>query len=130
MISIFEGFVKTHKKEVITLKRVITIGLIFISIILSGCNSNNLSDAEFTNLTPAEIKMDNSTYLMTDEVLTTNEVEEQIGKVTKILEIVSYSEDQNPYKNPNKIFKVKDESVEKAIAIQVNDKLYIANIDE
>jgi hypothetical protein len=130
MISIFEGFVKTHKKEVITLKRVITIGLIFISIILSGCNSNNLSDAEFTNLTPAEIKMDNSTYLMTDEVLTTNEVEEQIGKVTKILEIVSYSEDHNPYKNPNKIFKVKDESVEKAIAIQVNDKLYIANIDE
>jgi hypothetical protein len=130
MISIFEGFVKTHKKEVITLKRVITIGLIFISIILSGCNTNNLSEAEFTNLTPAEIKMDNSTYLMTDEVLTTNEVEEQIGKVTKILEIVSYSEDQNPYKNPNKIFKVKDESVEKAIAIQVNDKLYIANIDE
>jgi hypothetical protein len=128
--SLIEGFVKTHKKEVITLKRVITIGLIFISIILSGCNTNNLSDAEFTNLTPAEIKMDNSTYLMTDEVLTTNEVEEQIGKVTKILEIVSYSEDHNPYKNPNKIFKVKDESVEKVIAIQVKDKLYIANIEE
>jgi hypothetical protein len=128
--SLFEDFVKMHKKEVITLKRVITIGLIFISIILSGCTSNNLSEAEFTNLTPAEIKMDNSTYLMTDEVLTTNEVEEQIGKVTKILEVVSYSEDQNPYKNPSKIFKVKDESVEKVIAIQVNDKLYIANIEE
>ncbi|CAG9609113.1 hypothetical protein NEOCIP111885_02854 [Pseudoneobacillus rhizosphaerae] len=104
------------------MKRVLTMGLIFISIILSGCNTNNLSDAEFTNLTPAEIKMDNSTYLMTDEVLTTNEVEEQIGKVTKILEIVSYSEDQNPYKNPNKIFKVSDESVEKVIAIQVNEQ--------
>ncbi|MEH7111739.1 hypothetical protein V7124_05065 [Neobacillus niacini] len=112
------------------MKKIITIGLIFISIILSGCNSNNLSDAEFANLTPAEIRMDNSTYLLTDEVLTTDEVEEQIGKAAKIQEIVSYSEDQNPYKNPSKIFKVKDVSVEKAIAIQVNDKLYIANIEE
>lgn len=112
------------------MKKAITIGLIFISIILSGCNSNNLSDAEFTNLTPAEIKMDNFAYLMTDEVVTTNDVEEQIGKVTQIQEIVSYSEDQNPYKNPSKIFKVKAISVEEAIAIQVNDKLYIANIDE
>ena len=65
-----------QKKEVNRLKKVITIGLIFISIILSGCNSNNLSDSE-----------------------------------------------------PSKIFKVKDVSVEKAIAIQVNDKLYIANIE-
>lgn len=112
------------------MKKVITIGLIFITIILSGCNSNNLSDAEFTNLTPAEIKMDNSTYLMTDEVVTTNEVEEQIGKVTKIQKIVSYSEDQNPYKDPSKIFRLKDVSVQKAIAIQVNDKLYLANIEE
>ena len=67
---------------------------------------------------------------MTDEVLTTNEIEEQIGKVTKIQEIVSYPEDQNPYKKPSQIFKVKDISVQKTIAIQVNDKLYIANIDE
>ncbi|MCH7323353.1 hypothetical protein LZ480_15870 [Solibacillus sp. MA9] len=112
------------------MKKAITISLIFISIILSGCNSINLSDAEFTNVTPAEIKMDNITYLLTDEVLTTNEVEDQIGKVTQIQVLVSYSEDQNPFKNPSKIFKVKDRSVEKAIAIQVNDKLYLANIDE
>ncbi|MUG44307.1 hypothetical protein [Paenibacillus woosongensis] len=112
------------------MKKAITMSLIFVSIILSGCNSKKLSDAEFTNLTPAEIKMGNFTYLMTDEVLTTDEVEEQIGKVTQIQEMVSYSEDQNPYKNPSEIFKVKDTSVEKAIAIQVNDKLYIANIDK
>jgi len=99
-------------------------------MLLSGCTTNKLSDAEFTNLTPAKIKIDNFTYLMTDEVLATNEAEEQIGKVTQIQEIVSYPEDQNPYKNPSKIFKVKDISVEKAIAIQVNDKLYIANIKE
>lgn len=113
-----------------TLKKAITIGFILISIILSGCNSNNLSDAELTNFTPAVIKMDNFTYLMTDENVTANEAEEQIGEVTQIHALVSYSEDQNPYKNPSKIFKIKGISVEEAIAIQVNGQLYIANIDE
>lgn len=112
------------------MKNAITIGLILISIILSGCNLNNLRDADFTNLTPAEITMDNNTYLMTDEVVTANDVEQQIGKVTQNHLIISYSEEQNPYKNPGKIFKVKDIPVEEAIAIQVNDKLYIANIEE
>ncbi|OCA88421.1 hypothetical protein A8F94_24490 [Bacillus sp. FJAT-27225] len=88
---------------------------------------NKFSSAEFTNLTPAVIKMDNLTYLMTDEVLGTNEVEQQIGKIIRIQEIVSYTEDQNPYKSPSKIFKVKDASIKDAIAIKVNDKLYKAN---
>ncbi|WP_391122403.1 hypothetical protein [Psychrobacillus sp. L3] len=111
------------------MKKAITIGLIFVSILLSGCNSTKLSSAEFTNTTPAVIKMDNLTYLMTDEVLSTNEVEEQIGKITKIYAIVSYPEDQDPYKSPSKIFKVKDINIEESIAIQVNDKLYKVNIN-
>ena len=112
------------------MKKAIAFGLIFISIILAGCNSTNLSEAEFTNLTPPVIKMDNLTYLMTDIVVTTNEVEEQIGEVTQIYTVVSYPEDRNPYKNPSKIFKIKDIRVKEAIAIQVNGKLYIANIND
>ncbi|MGN7478771.1 hypothetical protein ACTHOQ_13035 [Solibacillus silvestris] len=112
------------------MKKAITITLIFVSTILAGCNSSNFSEAIFTNFTPAEIKMDNVTYIMTDEVLTADEVADQIGKVTQIQEIVSYPEDQNPYKNPGKIFNVKNVSAGKTIAIQVNDKLYMANIDE
>ncbi|WP_316572710.1 hypothetical protein [Neobacillus sp. YIM B06451] len=119
--------VKSAKEGVNTLKKAITIGLLFVSILLSGCNMNKLSSAEFTNLTPAIIKIDNLTYLMTDEVIAINEVEEQIGKINRIQEIVSYSEDQNPYKSPSKIFKVKDINIEEAIAIKVNDKLYKAN---
>jgi hypothetical protein len=128
---IYEKLLKFNsvKKRVNTLKKTITIGLIFVSIMLSGCNTNKLSNAEFTNLTPAVIKIDNLTYLLTDEVLATNEVEKQIGKITSIQEIVSYSDDQNPYKNPGKIFKVKDMNIEEAIAIKVNDKLYKANIN-
>ena len=110
------------------MNKIITISLILI--FLSGCISTILSDAEFMNVTPPIIEMDNLTYLMTDIVVTTNEVQEQIGEVTQIYAVVSYPEDRNPYKNPSKIFKIKDISVEEAIAIQVNDKLYIANIDE
>lgn len=109
------------------MKKAITI-LMFVSIVLSGCNTNELRSAEFTNTTPAVIKIDNLIYLMTDEVLVTNEVEEQIGKITQIHAIVSYSEEQNPYKRPSEIFEVKDINIEEAIAIKVNDKLYKANI--
>lgn len=111
------------------MKKAITVSLIFFSIFLSGCNTNKLNSAELINLTPAVIKMDNFTYLMTDEVLSTNEIEEQIAKITQIHAIVSYSEDQNPYKSPSKIFRIKDINVEEAIAIQVNDNLYKANIN-
>jgi len=112
-----------------TLKKAISISLIFVSILLSGCNTNKLSSAEFTNTTPAVIKIDNLTYLMSDEVLTTNEVEEQIGKITQILALVSYSENQNPYQSPSKIFEIKDINIEEAIAIKVNDKLFKAYIE-
>ncbi|SDN26867.1 hypothetical protein SAMN05518871_104129 [Psychrobacillus sp. OK028] len=112
------------------MKKAITIGLIFVSILLSGCNTNKLSSAEFTNTTPAKIKIDNLTYLMTDEVLATKEVEEQIGKITRIQTIVSYSKDQNPYISPSKIFEIKDINIEEAIAIEVNDKLYKAYIND
>ncbi|MEI4771873.1 hypothetical protein WAX74_19920 [Psychrobacillus sp. FJAT-51614] len=110
------------------MKKAIIIGLIFVSILLSGCNTNKLSSAEFTNTTPAKIKIYNLTYLMTDEVLATNVVEKQIGKITQIQAIVSYSEDQNPYKSPSKVFEIKDINIEEAIAIKVNDKLYKAYI--
>ena len=112
------------------MKKAIAFGLIFISIILTGYNSTNISEAKITNLTTAVIKMDNLSYLMTDIVVTTNEVEEQIGEVTQIYAVVSYPEDRNPYKNPSKIFKIKDIRVKEAIAIQVNGKLYIANIND
>ena len=120
---------KSVKKGVFTLKKAITIGLIFVSILLSGCNTNKLSSAEFINLTPAVIKIDSLTYLMTDEVLATDEVEEQIGMITRIQALVSYSENQNPYKSPSEIFEIKEINIEEAIAIKVNDKLYKAYIE-
>lgn len=105
------------------------IGLLFVVILLAGCNTNKLSSADFTNLTPAVIKINDFTYLMTEEVLSTNEVEEQIAEITQIHTIVSYSEEQNPYKSVDEIFKVKGVTIEEAIAIQVNDKLYKATIN-
>ena len=100
--------------------------LLFFFLFLTGCSVNNLSDAEFTNVTPAEIRMNNVTYFLTDELLTTDEVNRQIGEITKVNAIVSYTEEQNPYRKPNKIFEVKDIKIEDAIAVQVNGRLYKA----
>lgn len=88
---------------------------------------NKLSSAVFTNTTPAVIKIDNLIYRMTDEVLASNEVEKQIGKITQIHELVSYPEDQNPYKSPSEIFAIKGINIEEAVAIKVNDSIFFAN---
>ena len=48
------------------------------------------------------------------------------GKVTKINAVVSYMEAEDPYKNPNKIYKIKNKNTEEVIAIEVNDKIYKA----
>lgn len=101
--------------------------LIIIPLILFiGCNTNILINAEFTNLTPAEIKMKDTSYLMTEDIVSKNDIDKQIGKVTKIYAIVSYLEADDPYKNPNKIFKIKNKNIEEVIAIQVNGKIYKA----
>ena len=35
-------------------------------------------------------------------------------------------ENDNPYKNPGKIFKLKDIEIEEGIGVEVNDKIYLA----
>ena len=102
--------------------------LLLIFTLLSGCSTKKLSNAEFTNVPPPTIKMNNYTYVMTEVTLSTNDVEEQIGKVTKINVVASYPPDKDPYKNPRRIYKVKDIKIEDAIAIEVNGKLYMAKI--
>lgn len=104
--------------------------LILILLFLTGCSGDKISDAEFINTTPAKIKMDDSTYTLTDEILSEDEVKDQIGKINKITLIVSYLEEDNPYKNPRKIFEVKNVKIQDAIAIEVNDKFYKAKIEK
>lgn len=83
-------------------------------------------NAEFTNVTPAEIKMKDAVYIMTEDIVFENDIDKQIGEVTKVNAIVSYLEINDPYKNPNKIYKIKNKNIEEVIAIQVNDKVYKA----
>jgi hypothetical protein len=95
-------------------------------ILFLGYSTNKLTNAEFTNTPSPMIKMNDATYVMTEEILPADNVEEQIGKITKINTLVSYPPDKDPYENPSRIFKVKDIEIEDAIAIEVNFKLYKA----
>jgi uncharacterized protein with ATP-grasp and redox domains len=98
--------------------------------LLIVCSANKLKNAGLTNTTPATVTMNDSTYILTDETLTQNEIDKQIGNITKVIEIVSYLESDDPYKNTKKIFKMKDIKVEEAIAVQVNEKLYKAKVQK
>ena len=89
-----------------------------------------LHKAEFTNLTPARIRMDNRVYRMSEEILPADAVERRIGTVTKVVLLVSYTEDANPYKNPKRIYKVKGREIHEAIGVEVNNKIYRAESQE
>ena len=96
--------------------------------LLIGCNRNTLSSAEFTNTKPAVIKTNQTTYILTDNILENNEVGRQIGKIDKVYTIVSYLDEDNPYKNLSGIYQIENIKIEEEIAVQINDKLYRAKI--
>lgn len=91
-----------------------------------GSNITNKLKCEFTNLTPAEVQINEATYLLTDEIISNEGVHEKIGEITKVHEIVSYMENDNPYKNPGKIYKLKNMEIEEWIGVEVNNRIYIA----
>ena len=91
-----------------------------------GCNTTNKIKGDFTNITPAEVQIKETTYLLTDEIISNEDVQEEIGAIAQVHEIVSYMENDNPYKNPGKIFKLKDIEIEEGIGVEVNDKIYLA----
>ena len=91
-----------------------------------GCNTTNKIKGDFTNITPAEVQIKETTYLLTDEIISNEDVQEEIGAIAQVHEIVSYMENDNPYKNPGKIFKLKDIELEEGIGVEVNDKIYLA----
>jgi hypothetical protein len=104
--------------------------MLLLLTLLIGCSTSTLKNAEFTNVTPAEVKINDTVYLMTEDIVFEKDMDKQIGKVTKVNAIVSYIETDNPYKNPNKIYKIKNKNIEEVIAIQVNDKIYKATAKE
>lgn len=91
-----------------------------------GCNITNKLKGEFTNLTPGEVQINEATYLLTDEIISNEDVQEEIGEITQVHEIVSYMENDNPYKNLGKIYKLKDIEMEEGIGVEVNNRIYIA----
>lgn len=107
---------------------IITI-LIFSSIgLLKICNvDNELKDATFINAEPSII-LNEIEYTLTNEILDESELEKSpIAKITDIDIIVSYIDEENPYKNPNLIYKIENIDIESKIALEVNDKIYLAN---
>jgi uncharacterized lipoprotein NlpE involved in copper resistance len=115
---------KIKRKSIITLLALLTL------FSLIGCSEKSLKKAEFTNTTPAQIKMNNTVYFMKDVILSADDIDNQIGEITKVNEIVSYLDADNPYKYPNKIFKVKEKDMEQVIGIQVNNIIYEAMVEK
>lgn len=110
--------------------RIITLLLLITITQLTGCSGCSVKKASFTNTMPAIIDFNDTTYILTDEVISSEELGKQIGKITKVNAIVSYLEENDPYKNPNKIYKIKDIKSEDSIAVQVNKKFFKADKKE
>lgn len=100
---------------------VIIIVLIVLSIFV--VNVSSLEKAVFINVKPT-IRMGDIEYLITNDIISSDKLIKQVGKVTQIIELASYMD--NPYKNPSRVYKIKDKKIEEEVALKMNSKFYIA----
>lgn len=103
--------------------------LFWAVILLCGCEHNGMYKAVFTNTKPAIINMNGVTYSLTEEELKEDLIQREVGKVDRINEVVSYLEEDNPYKNIEGIYSIKDEKVVEKIALKINNKIYVAVVE-
>lgn len=110
------------------MKKIITTFLVLIILlgVFLGFRSS-LKEATFENLEPT-IYFDKTEYVVTNKTISEDKLDEQIAKVTQSIWIVSYTDEQNPYKNPSEIYKIKEQNISEAVALKMNGKFYVAKI--
>lgn len=109
-------------------KRLLFIAVLLIAFI-SIMYSVSIERAVFINVKPT-IEMGGIEYIITEDMISKEKLGKQIGKVTKVILLVSYLEENNPYKNPNGIYKIKDRNAKDEVALEMNGKFYIARFND
>lgn len=101
--------------------------LILSAIIVAHClvigiHYFSMEKVTFINTSPI-IKMNDKWYIVTKEILTKDKLGRQVGRVTKYVKAASYIEE--PYKNPSKVYEIKDKSIDEEVALKMNGENYL-----
>lgn len=102
---------------------IIFIFLISLVIIYFGFTEK----VTFINAKPS-IRLNDTEYVVTQDTLSRKEVGIPFGRVTNVIELVSYSD--NPYKGLKWIYKIKDKDIQGEVALGMNGRIYICKACE
>jgi len=112
-------------------KKVMILGfiLLILIVIFAVYRKPHVQDAGFVNLKPSVFFNDNE-YVVTKIEIDRSEISEMIAKVSKISNIVSYSESDNPYKSVDYIAEINGRDSSRYIAVRINDIYFLAEIND
>jgi len=109
-------------------KKGILVMLVLLIVSILVVLDSSMESAVFINVKPT-LQMNDVEYLVTEDEISKDKIEKQVGRVTQIILLVSYLEENNPYKKPSKIYKIKDKEIEDEVALEMNNKFYIARFN-
>lgn len=104
------------------MKKVLTIIVFTLLLLLVITYFGFIEKVTFINAKPS-IMLNDIEYTVTQNTLLRKEVGMPFGRVTKVIELVSYSE--NPYKKLRWVYKIKNKDIQEEVALGMNGIIYV-----
>jgi hypothetical protein len=111
------------EKKLGILKRTV-FAILFVMALIMLINYTKLPDAHFNNLQPSLIIGD-ATYSVTSTFIGLEELDKKYAKVRSYTLLVSYTEEENPYKNVGIVWSIKNRDYTGVIALEMNGQYYL-----
>ncbi|HBL6275411.1 TPA: NisI/SpaI family lantibiotic immunity lipoprotein [Clostridioides difficile] len=123
-------------KKKIVLRAVIIVSiLLIVPLFLYACRLHDTAEKNkqlnatlpYVELDPTNyeiLRIDGVSYLITEETVEYSDLDKEIGQISKRLESVNGETMSYGY-----VYQIKDTSVDKKIAVNINNKYFVAAID-
>lgn len=123
-------------KKKIVLRAVIIVSiLLIVPLCLYACRLHDTAEKNkqlnatlpYVELDPTNyeiLRIDGVSYLITEETVEYSDLDKEIGQISKRLESVNGETMSYGY-----VYQIKDISVDKKIAVNINNKYFVASID-
>ncbi|HBH4012792.1 TPA: NisI/SpaI family lantibiotic immunity lipoprotein [Clostridioides difficile] len=126
---------KMSKKKLVLRAVLIVSILLIVPLCLYACRLHDTAEKNkqlnatlpYVELDPTNyeiLRIDGVSYLITEETVEYSDLDKEIGQISKQLESVNGETMSYGY-----VYQIKDTSVDKKIAVNINNKYFVASID-
>lgn len=112
------------KKIVFIALALVLLGVLMFAIV----NNSQVQKASFVNLEPTLI-LNEIEYEVTDSEIDIKDIGSKIAIVSQISNVVSYSDDNNPYRSVDDVHEIKGKKIEEHVAVRINGTYFLAEVN-